>query len=455
MNFLKIIGALTSKPYSFLARPWELKQADGLDIFDPLGNNLIVSIHHNSIIRITSKVNPLLNSEWITDRTRYFYDGLQKNRAILKLRCNTSALTWSQALSKLNTYKYLKENKLKFVINKIIDVRGSFFFKQFIALSCSTDFIIEKERKIILDLRNQYCFQNLFLYFEVIDNLILSDINPRVNFPTLNLKIIQKIKNKLNFKVAIQGSFTNLTYIFIYFGNFIKNTINLIEGKNLISNFFTKNNRKTLILSGLRRTIPFLNFFKNLKTGALIFYSYSSRFQEISFNEIYGSLHKFKMLNIFRNYDNFVIGNDSKLCLVENPVCVVTTHKNNLHSSLILATTSFLESNEIFVNFLGIFQIMKRGTFEGQNKTFKSISIIFKSFLIISSYIFNIYKTHLYLKTGTFKHQYMYSDLYNVTPLIEYQNKIQEFYQFNETLKNSKTLSLVTSKNLEEELIFK
>jgi len=76
------VGALTSRSYAFKARPWELKSIESIDIFDSLGSNIRVDIKGNEIMRVLPKRNDFLNEEWITDKIRFSYEGLKKNRLI-------------------------------------------------------------------------------------------------------------------------------------------------------------------------------------------------------------------------------------------------------------------------------------------------------------------------------------------------------------------------------------
>ena len=76
------VGALTSKPYAFTARTWELKSTESIDITDGLGSNIIINTKGNEVLRILPRFNESLNEEWITDKARFSYDGLKKQRLL-------------------------------------------------------------------------------------------------------------------------------------------------------------------------------------------------------------------------------------------------------------------------------------------------------------------------------------------------------------------------------------
>ena len=74
------MGALTSKPYEFIARPWELKKTNSIDVFDAVGSNIRIDSKGDKIMRILPRINEEINEEWISDKTRFAYDGLNYQR---------------------------------------------------------------------------------------------------------------------------------------------------------------------------------------------------------------------------------------------------------------------------------------------------------------------------------------------------------------------------------------
>lgn len=79
------VGALTSKPYSFTARPWELVSTESIDIFDSLCSNIRIDSRGSELLRILPRLNYLINNEWITDKVRFCYDGLKNDRLVTPL----------------------------------------------------------------------------------------------------------------------------------------------------------------------------------------------------------------------------------------------------------------------------------------------------------------------------------------------------------------------------------
>ena len=74
------VGALTSKPYAFMARPWELVKTETIDVMDAVGSNIRVDSRGREVMRILPRVNEAMNEEWISDKTRHVWDGLKSQR---------------------------------------------------------------------------------------------------------------------------------------------------------------------------------------------------------------------------------------------------------------------------------------------------------------------------------------------------------------------------------------
>lgn len=84
------VGALTSKPYAFTARPWEIRKHDSVDVMDGLGSNIVVNTRGGEVMRILPRPHEDINEEWISDKTRFAYDGLKRQRLTLPMLKNPS-----------------------------------------------------------------------------------------------------------------------------------------------------------------------------------------------------------------------------------------------------------------------------------------------------------------------------------------------------------------------------
>ena len=96
------VGALTSKPYAFTSRPWELKNTETIDVSDGVGSNIRVDSRGLTVMRVLPRLNEAINEEWISDKTRFSYDGLTRQRLVKPLIKNKDGgfteVEWSHAL---------------------------------------------------------------------------------------------------------------------------------------------------------------------------------------------------------------------------------------------------------------------------------------------------------------------------------------------------------------------
>jgi len=102
------VGALTSKPYAFRARPWELKTVETIDVMDAVGSNIKINFKETEILRVLPNLNDSVNEEWISDKTRYSFDGLKKQRVGKPFARNGSdeliQISWEEALTFLKKF---------------------------------------------------------------------------------------------------------------------------------------------------------------------------------------------------------------------------------------------------------------------------------------------------------------------------------------------------------------
>ena len=140
------VGALTSKPYQFKARPWELKRTDSIDIFDAIGSNIRIDSRAQEILRVTPRANDLINEEWITDKVRFNYDGYYQQRIdqpYIRKNGKLEPVSWPDALKSLK--QKLKQSKPLSVIGDQVDIETGYAVKKFMKnfgennVECRTD----------------------------------------------------------------------------------------------------------------------------------------------------------------------------------------------------------------------------------------------------------------------------------------------------------------------------
>ena len=129
------VGALTSKPYAFEARPWELTKTESIDVMDAVGSNIRVDTKGWEVKRILPRLNDEINEEWISDKSLYACDGLLKNRLdtpFIKVDGKLKACTWDEAFKFiLDNTKGFTGDKVFGAVGDLVDVESMYMFKKF------------------------------------------------------------------------------------------------------------------------------------------------------------------------------------------------------------------------------------------------------------------------------------------------------------------------------------
>ena len=191
------VGALTSKPYQFKARPWELKRTDSIDIFDAVGSNIRIDSRAQEILRVTPRANDLINEEWITDKVRFNYDGYYQQRIdqpYIRKNGTLEPVTWSDAIKSLK--QKLKQSKPLSLIGDQVDIETGYAIKKFMKnfgdnnVECRTD-----NQAIIQNNIQSIRFNTPLTEIENADLIIIGGTNPRIEAPIINHKIFKAYNN--------------------------------------------------------------------------------------------------------------------------------------------------------------------------------------------------------------------------------------------------------------------
>ena len=276
------VGALTSKPYAFLARNWELKKIETVDILDAFGSNIVIHTRNNTtskknlqnkflikdqILRVVPKFQANLNEHWLSDKSRYALDGLFFNRTTqilvptefyqtgisvkkyLPINWSTDFLTFF--LNKFSNEISLKNKDKNFFIGnigKLLSIEEIYFFFKFFKKFGISNFLIENSvYNFKIDLPLFYQFNSTYSKIENTDLLCLIYTNPRFDSAMLNIKIRKQFFNK-DLLIFYLGNFQEFTYPIIHLGQSLKNLIKIVEGKSKYNLFFRKAKNPLIIL---------------------------------------------------------------------------------------------------------------------------------------------------------------------------------------------------------------
>ncbi len=217
------VGALTSKPYEFKARSWELHKARSIDVMDAVGSNIIVNTRGNEVMRILPFNNDNINEEWISDKTRFFYDGLKYqrlDRPMVKSKDRLVECNWDVALSTLaQKISSTNANKIGAIAGDLTDVETMLVVKNYLEAIGSGNFDCRQNgSKLSNENRAKYVFNTSISGIEEADHCLLIGCNPRYEATMVNARIRKAyLNNKL--PVALIGNKVDLTYPYKFLGN--------------------------------------------------------------------------------------------------------------------------------------------------------------------------------------------------------------------------------------------
>ncbi len=232
------VGALTSKPYAFEARPWELKKTESVDVLDAVGSNIRVDTYGWEVKRILPRLNNEINEEWISDKTRYSCDGLLKQRLdtpYIKINNKLVKSSWDEAITVVS--EKIKNTDPELIAGHIgdtVSLENTLAFKKFLQNYKIKNldfrekrFYINPEEKI------NYIFNSSIKGIEDSDLILLVGCNPRHEATILNARIRKAYKNGT--KIYSIGDPGDLTYEYEIIGRNTKDIKNLVENKSEIS----------------------------------------------------------------------------------------------------------------------------------------------------------------------------------------------------------------------------
>ncbi|KIC10089.1 NADH dehydrogenase [Leisingera sp. ANG-M1] len=211
------VGALTSKPYAFTARPWELTKTETIDVMDALGSNIRVDTKGREVMRIMPRNHDGVNEEWISDKTRFVWDGLRRqrlDRPYVRVDGKLKPATWPEALTA--AANAMKGKKVAGLIGDLVPVEAAFALKQLVEglggkVECRTD-------NARLPIGNRAGYSGTATV-EDIDNakfIQLIGTNPRDEAPVLNARIRKAWLNGA--QVGLVGQPVDLTYEYAHVG---------------------------------------------------------------------------------------------------------------------------------------------------------------------------------------------------------------------------------------------
>ena len=224
------VGALTSKPYSFTARPWELNKTETIDVMDALGSNIRVDTKGREVMRIMPRNHDGINEEWISDKTRFVWDGLRRQRLdtpYIRENGKLRVATWAEALEKAKLEIIGK--KIFGLVGDLVSVEATFALKQLIeGLGGSVECRLDQAR-LPSDNRSAYVGTASIADIDTAKTIYIIGSNPRNEAPTLNARIRKAWLNGAAVKLI--GEPCDLTYEYHHCGTGRKSLKDLIKSE--------------------------------------------------------------------------------------------------------------------------------------------------------------------------------------------------------------------------------
>ncbi len=248
------VGALTSKPYVFEARPWELKKTETIDVMDAVGSNIRVDTYDWEVKRVLPVINEDINEEWISDKTRYACDGLLNQRLdtpYIKYNNKFEKASWDEVF-KIIKSKIQNTNKDKIAgfVGDLINMEASYIFKEFLERTIDTKNYESRSFDMFIDSskRENYLFNSTINGIEESDLILLIGTNPRFEATMLNARIRKAyLKNKV--KIVSLNDVGDLTYPYQSLDGKTQTIKDIFENKNVLAKDII-NAQKPLIIFG-------------------------------------------------------------------------------------------------------------------------------------------------------------------------------------------------------------
>lgn len=245
------VGALTSKPYTFKARPWELKNTETIDVHDALGSNIRIDSRGSAVMRALPRIHEDVNEEWISDKTRHAVDGLSKNRLdhpYVKKGGKLQEATWQEAFDVIaKKVKGLSGDKIAGLVGDLCDAESMYAFKALMnSLGAKID-CRQDGSKVGAKQRAGYLFNSGVAGIDEADACLLIGSNPRHESPVLNARLRQRWLARAC-KIANVGPDVDLSYKIEQLGDSAKVLQDILDGKNDFAKVLKAADKPMLIL---------------------------------------------------------------------------------------------------------------------------------------------------------------------------------------------------------------
>nr|XP_006636856.2 PREDICTED: NADH-ubiquinone oxidoreductase 75 kDa subunit, mitochondrial [Lepisosteus oculatus] len=249
------VGALTSKPYAFTARPWETRKTESIDVSDAVGSNIVVSTRGGEVMRVLPRLNEDINEEWISDKTRFAYDGLKRQRLTQPMVKDSSGqlvpTSWEDTLVRVAEALQGAQGKdVAAIAGGLVDAEALVALKDLLNRLNSETLCTEEVFPMAgagTDLRSTYLLNTRIAGVEEADLLLLVGTNPRFEAPLFNARVRKSwLHNEL--QVAVVGTSVDLRYTYDHLGDSTQVLQDIASGKHPFSKVLSQAKKPMVVV---------------------------------------------------------------------------------------------------------------------------------------------------------------------------------------------------------------
>ena len=217
------VGALTSKPYEFHARPWELVKTESIDVMDAVGSAIRIDTRGREVMRIIPRLNEAVNEEWISDKTRFIWDGLRTqrlDRPYVRRHGRLEPATWAEAFVEVaNKVRGIDPKRLGAIAGDLATVEEMFALRELMKSLGSTSMDCRAPGELLDPAagRASYIFNPGIAGIDRADAILIIGSNPRHEAAVLNARIRKRWRQG-DVSIGVVGEKVDLTYPYEYLG---------------------------------------------------------------------------------------------------------------------------------------------------------------------------------------------------------------------------------------------
>jgi NADH-quinone oxidoreductase subunit G len=247
------VGALTSKPFAFQARPWELVKTESIDVMDAVGSAIRVDTRGREVMRILPRLNEAVNEEWISDKTRFIWDGLKSqrlDRPFIREKGRLVAASWGAAFSAIATRtRSARPGGVAAIAGDLAAVEEMYALKLLVATLGSTNVDCRQDGAKLEPSRGRagYIFNPTIAGIEQADAVLIVGANPRREAPVINARIRKRWRNG-DLQVGVIGERADLTYTYDHLGAGPETLAEIADGRGSFAEVLARAKRPLILV---------------------------------------------------------------------------------------------------------------------------------------------------------------------------------------------------------------